>query len=557
MLSRLQVKNYVLIDSLDIEFPEGLVIITGQTGAGKSIILGALSLLLGVKADASMVGESNDNCVVEAEFDIDPNDAEAEALLEENDADWDNGHLVIRRVVQKSGRSRSFINDSPVPVSVLASLASRLVDIHSQHQTLLLKDRAFQLSVLDHFAGNGGLLNECSSLWHRFNSMKSELRLLDDKIAAIERDRDYNQSQYDQLHAAAVQLGEIESLEQEQKTLANAEQIKEHLCEAENLFSAPADQDIVLSINQSLKEIEHRLQKVSAFIPDTSDLADRVSVARVELDDIYEDVSSLNSRLDVSPDRLEQVEDRLSLLYGLLKKHSCQNEQELIDKENSLSQMLFDSTALQDKRASLEKAIQDCKVELDSVVKSLHNRRVDEAGKFAGQIQDSIRFQELESAIFEVDVLPAPMSQTGEDTVLFKFSSTGRNSVDVAKCASGGEMSRIMLSLKDMMARFSKMPTMVFDEIDTGVSGSVADKMGTMICSMGTRMQVFAITHLPQVAAKGNAHYLVSKYEENGRVCSTIKKLSDEQRVLEVARMLSGAELTDAAIANAKSLLSI
>ena len=557
MLSRLLIRNYVLIDSLDIEFPEGLVIITGQTGAGKSIILGALSLLMGAKADASVIGESAENCVVEAEFDIDPDDEQTRLLLEENEAEWDDGHLIVRRQVNKSGRSRSFVNDSPVSVNVLQQMSAKLVDIHSQHQTLLLKDHSFQLDVLDHFAGNGGTLAECASEYKQWNALKGELVQLDERIARIERDKEYNQIQFDQLQAANVREGEIEALEQEQKALDNAEQIKEYLCAAENLFSSPDNSEIDFSVINSLKEIERNLEKASAFMPGLESLYQRVSEARVELDDVYGEVAGQNQKFEVSPERLQEVDDRLSLIYSLLSKHGCKSEIELIALRDELSQVLFDSTALVEKRVELEAAIKESFSRLSALSAQLHSSRVDAASKFATAIQDSIRYQELQSAVFEVDVLDAPQSSTGCDEILFRFSSTGRNAVDVAKCASGGEMSRIMLSLKDMMARYSKMPTMIFDEIDTGVSGSVADKMGTMICSMGKYMQVFAITHLPQVAAKGNAHYLVAKERSSdGRVISTIRRLSSEDRIYEVARMLSGSELTEAAVANAKSLLA-
>ncbi len=554
MLTRLQVRNYVLIDSLDIEFPEGLIIITGQTGAGKSIILGALSLLLGAKADASMVGESGDNCVVEAEFDLNPDDEQARQILEENEAEWDGGHLIIRRVVAKSGRSRSFVNDSPVSVQVLSQLSSKLVDIHSQHQTLLLSDHQFQLSVLDYFAGNTTLLSDCRKAYAHHQSLKSDLAQLEQKIALLERDRDYNQSQYNQLEAAAIKEGEVEDLEAEQKTLANAEQIKEYLCAAENGFN-PQDTSVDFSILNSLKEIERSLERASRFVPQAAELAERVTQARVELDDVAAEVETLNNRLEVSPERLEAVEDRLSLLYALMKKHGCQNEAELIAVRDELSNALFDSTAMEEKREKLIKELKVSEEQLSQISTALHKSRSEAASPFAASMQDSIRSLELPMAIFEVELVPTSQTPSGCDSVIFRFSSVGKNPVDVAKCASGGEMSRIMLSLKDMMARYTNMPTMIFDEIDTGVSGSVADKMGSMICSMGQHMQVFAITHLPQVAAKGCAHYLVSKETEGERTISTIKRLSAEQRVLEVARMLSGSVMTDAAIANAKSLL--
>ena len=556
MLSRLQVKNYVLIDSLEIDFPEGLIIITGQTGAGKSILLGALSLLMGAKADAAMVSEGADNCVVEAEFET--SDLSLKEVLEENEVEWEEGHLVVRRVVNRSGRSRSFINDSPVPVNVLQEISSRLVDIHSQHQTLLLSDKSFQLNILDHYAGNSQLREECAALYRELGTLNSELSALDAKIARLAGEKDYNEAQYRQLEAAGLREGELEELEIEQRQLANAEEIKTSLCSVEELFTASSSLGETLSVDVVLKEADKALSKVSKYIPEVSDLADRIDSCRRELDDILSEVSTINSRTELSQSRLEEVEGRMSLLYSLFQKHSCRTEAELIALRDRLSEALFDSTQLEEKREGLLSRINEVQKALQSVADELHKRRSAAVEAFAETITSSIRDLELPYAVFEVELLSAPMGASGRDQIQFRFSATGRNAVDVAKCASGGEMSRIMLSLKAMMARYTNMPTMIFDEIDTGVSGSVADKMGSMICSMGAYMQVFAITHLPQVAAKGSAHYLVSKTIDpsTSKAVSTIEKLSAEQRVLEVARMLSGSELTDAAIANAKSLLS-
>ena len=556
MLSRLQVKNYVLIDSLEIDFPEGLIIITGQTGAGKSILLGALSLLMGAKADAAMVSEGADNCVVEAEFET--SDLSLREVLEENEVEWEEGHLTVRRVVNRSGRSRSFINDSPVPVNVLQEISSRLVDIHSQHQTLLLSDKSFQLNILDHYAGNSRFREECASLHREFGALNSELAALDAKIARLAGEKDYNEAQFRQLEAAGLREGELEELEIEQRQLANAEEIKTSLCSVEELFTATSSAGEAMSVDSVLKEADKALSKVSRYIPEVSALADRIDSCRRELDDILSEVSTINSRTELSETRLEEVEDRMSLLYSLLQKHSCRTETELIALRDSLSEALFDSTQLEEKREELLSRIEGVQKALQSVADELHQRRAASGEAFAETITTSIRDLELPYAVFEVELLPAPVGPSGRDQIQFRFSATGRNAVDVAKCASGGEMSRIMLSLKAMMARYTNMPTMIFDEIDTGVSGSVADKMGSMICAMGAYMQVFAITHLPQVAAKGTAHYLVSKTIDpsTSKAVSTIEKLSAEQRVLEVARMLSGSELTDAAIANAKSLLS-
>ena len=555
MLARLHVRNYVLIDSLEIDFPEGLIIITGQTGAGKSILLGALSLVTGAKADASMVSEGADNCVVEAEFDT--ADLSIKDILEDNEAEWDGGHLIIRRVVNRTGRSRAFVNDSPVPVTVLQEISSRLIDIHSQHQTLLLSDKQFQLDILDHYAGNSQLRLDCAAAWKELLSKKSELVALESRIARIASDKEYNEAQYRQLEAASLREGELAELEEEQKQLANAEDIKTGLCAVEELFTASSSAGESMSIDSSLKESVKMLAKVGRYIPSASELSERLDSCRLELDDILAEVSDMNSRVDMSEERLEQVESRMSMIYGLLKKHGCADEAELILLRDRLSEELFDSTRLEEQAEDLRQEIAVSESRLRKIASDLHDARSGAAAEFAEAIASSIRGLEMPYAVFEVDLQDMPLSATGADAVAFRFSATGRNAVDVAKCASGGEMSRIMLALKAMMARFTSMPTMIFDEIDTGVSGSVADKMGSMICQMGAYMQVFAITHLPQVAAKGHAHYVVTKTidEATSKAVSGISRLSDADRVTELARMLSGSVLTEAAIANAKELL--
>ena len=555
MLNRLQVRNYVLIDSLEIDFPEGLIIITGQTGAGKSILLGALSLITGAKADAAMVSEGADNCVVEAEFVS--VDEDLKPLLEENEVEWDEGNLIIRRVVNRSGRSRAFVNDSPVPVTLLQDIASRLIDIHSQHQTLLLSDKHFQLNILDHYAGNEKLREECASAWRELLSLRSELSSLETRIARIARDKEYNEAQYIQLDNASLREGELAELEEEQSQLANAEEIKLGLCGVEELFTAALSGGEAMSVDASLKESVKLLAKVSKYVPAAASLSERLDSCRLELDDILAEVTDINSRVEMSEERLEQVEARMSLIYGLLKKHGCADESELIALRDKLSDELFDSTRLEEQAEDIRRIISQTEARISDIASKLHQARSNVAADFATAITSSIRDLEMPYAVFEVELQDCPMSAAGNDTVTFRFSATGKNAVEISKCASGGEMSRIMLALKYMMARYASMPTMIFDEIDTGVSGSVADKMGSMICSMGQYMQVFAITHLPQVAAKGSAHYLVSKSidPDTSKAVSTIERISGKDRLMEVARMLSGSVLTDAAIANAQSLL--
>lgn len=561
MLKALHIKNYVLIDSLDIGFPAGLVIITGQTGAGKSILLGALSLVMGSRADSSVIGAAGDNCVVEAEFEVNDEDGSLRQYLDENEIDFDpvdgKGQLTIRRILNSNGRSRSFVNDSPAPLKVLSMLSSRLIDIHSQHETMLLRDKQFQMSMLDHFAGDSGLLQSCRTRWERLTGLKNDLDEVNANLSRTNAEKDYNQAQFERLDSAHLKDGELEELETEQKQLANAEEIKSSLYQVENYFSPSGDdaQDDRMSIDSMLKESSRILDKLSSYIPSVSALSERIESARLELDDVLSEVSDLELGTEISDERLQEVEERLSLLYDLLKKYSCTQVSELIELRDRLSESLADTSVLEARKSALEKEIGDAEKDLADACSDLHDARAKAVPDFSENICNSIRSLELDRAVFDVVLEPGKPGPAGSDTILFRFSSTGKSPVDVAKCASGGEMSRIMLCLKAMMARYTNMPSMIFDEIDTGVSGSVADKMGSMICSMGDYMQVFAITHLPQVAAKGDAHYIVTKDFDGDRAISSIRKISGEDRVMEVARILSGSRVTPEAIANAKSLL--
>lgn len=554
MLRTLSVRNYVLIDSLEVDFPGGLIIITGQTGAGKSILLGALSLLMGAKADASVISEGSQSCVVEAEFDIGENEEAVRSLLEENDVEWDGGHLLIRRVVNSTGRSRSFVNDSPVNVQLLGGISSKLIDIHSQHQSLLLTDKSFQLSVLDHYAGQSEALASCRKAWSELQRLRKEAEELDARLMKLSAEKDYNESQFRQLDAASLKEGELEELEVEQQQLSNAEEIKETLYRIEEISSPQGDD--TPSMDSQLRTASQLLSKLSGFIPDAGALSERMSSVRIELSDILDEVASINSRINVSEERLSVVEDRMALLYDLMKKHGCRSVGELIEIRDRFGAAVFDSETLQFRREELGKSVAAAEKKLSDIASALHNSRAAAVDAFSASITQSLRFLELDRAVFRAELSEAPMSPSGSDAVTFMFSASGQAPADLSKCASGGEISRIMLSLKAMMARFTDMPTMIFDEIDTGVSGSVADRMGSMICEMGRDMQVFAITHLPQVAAKGNAHYLVTKdYDPSGKMVSSVRKLDRDERVMEVARMLSGSSITDAAVANAESLL--
>ena len=544
MLYSLSVSNYILIGSLETRFPEGLVIISGETGAGKSILLGALSLVLGAKAEAGMVGPHADSCVVEAEFGL---DEDIRTLLTDADLPAGGDRLILRRTVSRSGRSRSFANDEPVGVNVLQELAARLVDIHSQHQTLRLSDQRFRMEALDLWAGAGGERKACAAAWQALQEGRRELASLQERLARARQEQEYNQARWEQLEKARLREGEWEELESEQKQLAHAEEIKENLYRAQQLLSPDNEE----ALSQRLRECARMLEKAGAFLPELQGLAARLSSARLEVEDIAAEIAAANEHTEASPERLQAVEDRLSLLYELTKRFSAASVEELIDRRNRLESLVTDATQLISEVESARKAVELKERLFAQHCERLHRLREKGAPGFASAIQEQLRALEMDHALFRAELEDSAPGADGRDKIQFLFSSTGHSPADVAKTASGGELSRIMLSIKAVMARFKHMPTLVFDEIDSGVSGSTADKMGSLVCAMGTEMQVFAITHLPQVAAKGNAHYLVSKAGD----VTSVRYLDDDGRVQELARMLSGSTITPAAIANAQALL--
>lgn len=553
MLKRLTIQNYALIESLDIEFPNGLIIITGETGAGKSILLGALSLLLGGKADVGVLKTSDKNCVVEGVFDVANIGYSFNEVLDEAGVELDSNELLLRRVVSVAGRSRAFINDSPVPLSLLTQISNRLVDIHAQHQHLLLTNEEYQLKVLDYFSGAHKLLDSYKNVYKSLVVAKGELAKLEEAIEQFNKDLDYKQFQFDKLNEASLVEGELEELEIEQKQLANAEEIKLLTCSAAELMSNNS-----YSLVQNLKDISSFLRKCSNFAPAYDSLASRVESCRIECKDIESEIEELGDAIVVSPKRLEIVDERIALIYSLFKKYSVSSEQELINIKSELESDLLNSTFNDQKRESLSKEVEELDRELRVVGNELYNLRAANKDKLAEVLQGKIRELEMPHAMFGIDITRSEIyGINGADKIEFNFSANGgAKLVQLNKVASGGELSRIMLCLKSLMAEYTGMPTMIFDEIDTGVSGSIADKMGNLIGGMGNSMQIFAITHLPQIAAKGDAHFLVYKeFEGESGAKSLLRRLSSNERVMEIARMLSGAELSEAAINNAKFLL--
>lgn len=533
MLRRLLIENYALIDHLDIVFPDGLVIITGETGAGKSILLGALSLALGGRSDVSVLKDRTRNCVVEAVF------------------DEDGRECPFRRVVSPQGRSRCFIDDEPAGVEQLREAASRLIDIHSQHQQLLLSERDFQRTVLDSYAGITADVEAYGRLWQEWLDTEKALRERDARIAAARQERDYLEFQYGQLEEASLREGELEALEEEQGRLSHSESVKEQLSRVEQLFEGEE-----LSLESRLKEMTSHLDRAAVHYPEFEALRTRLESVRIELKDVRSELASRGERIFYSPERLEEVDARLTRLYGLLRKFDVATVADLIALRDEIGTRLgigleeeLGRTRLQEQAASLKDAC-------GQAAEALRKARLQAAPGLSALLQERVRSLEMPRACFSVRVEehPAP-GPDGIDEIGFLFDANGRDLQALSKCASGGELSRIMLCIKSLLAQYRGMPTLIFDEIDTGISGSVAEKMGQMIAGMGERMQVFAITHLPQVASKGSSHYLVYKESGPDGPRTDIRPLETPERVREIARMLSGEDITPEALANAAVLL--
>lgn len=551
MLRSLAISNYALIDTLEITFPEGLIIITGETGAGKSILLGAMSLLLGSRAEKEILKDVSKNCVVEATFTIEPDSSTIE-LFNEFSIEPSN-EIILRRVVTPNGKTRSFINDQPVGVQFLKELSDKIIDIHAQHEHLLIGDSRFQLSVLDSFAKSKDELDRYQLSYNLLKELESQKELLNDKITKEEQELEYNRFQFNQLEDANLIPGELEELEAEFKILSNAEEIKSNLQLAINCLN-PND----LSVVQGLREIHTILDRISHNLPAAAELAQRAEGCRIELKDIESELLLISEQITVSPLRAQQLDERISLLYELQRRYKAESIEKLIQIKEELAQNLLNTHNDREKLDKLNAQIIEVQEERDRCSKILTKIRTDSSVGFSSELRDKIRELEMPHAEFNVIITEsANYHLYGKDEVVFTFSANKNMPPrELSKVASGGELSRIMLCLKAVMARESGMPTLIFDEIDSGVSGSIADKMGVLIDELSNNMQVFAITHLPQIASKGSCHLLVYKEADiTGKAATKIKEIKQDQRVMEIARMLSGAGLTDAAVANAKVFL--
>ena len=549
MLKHLYIKNYALIDLLDIELYSGFSVLTGETGAGKSIILGAIGLLLGQRADSKSIKTGAEKCTIEAHFDLSRYDLQP--FFTENDIDYDAEDTIIRREISAT-KSRAFINDTPVALSMLKELGEQLVDIHSQHQNLLLNKQDFQLSVVDIIAQNQGLLADYQESYSQLQTANRELQELKDNIEKNRQQVDFMQFQYEELQQANLVDGEQEELEQQSDMLSHAEDIKGALYEADGHLNGD-QQGAVDNVRQSFQT----LRNIARVLPAASELAERLESCHIELKDIADEVSSLLERTDFDPAELDRLNNRLDLLYDLEKKYHVDNVEELIAQRDLLGKQLNAIENSDDAMAELEAKCEQLKGKCQQLADKLTKQRQKAAKEIEKQMQQRLVPLGMPHVRFEVSITPSALGKSGQDQVAFLFSANTSTPLQpVSQVASGGEIARVMLSLKAMISGAVKLPTIIFDEIDTGVSGKIAEKMAEMMREMGqAERQVISITHLPQIAAMGSHHYRVSKEETAQGTTSSMHLLSDEERVREIAQMVSGSDVSEAAIANAKALL--
>ena len=551
MIKSLSISNYALIDSLNIEFNKGFTVLTGETGAGKSIILGALSLILGARADAKTVKEGETKCVIEGEFDLSYYDLEE--YFKNNDLEYDNAHCIIRRELYSSGKSRAFINDSPVQLQQLRGLTGNLIDIHSQHHNLLLGDANFQMKVIDVLAGNSNLLNDYKKEFLSYKLIETELKQLKESLSKSLEEADYLKFQFNQLEEANLKSGELEILEEELKTLSNVEDIKASLF---SIFSILDNSDG--GIVSLLKDASHKAASLKRIYNKADEIFERIESDYIDLKDLTSEIEYLQDSIEFEPEKMEQIKERLDLLYNLQQKHRVNNIDELIDIRESLRIKIDNIDNSDEKINQKEKSLEKQRNTLILIGKKLSDRRYKTAETFSKNLVTSIQPLGMPNVQFEVVWSEKKnFDDTGLDNISYLFSANKKKSLmPIVEVASGGEISRLMLVIKSLIANNASLPTIIFDEVDTGVSGEIADKMGDIMKDMSVYMQVVTISHLPQVAAKGDNHFKVYKEDNDYGTSTHIISLSDNERIDEIARMLSGAVLTDQARENARVLLS-
>ncbi|MEW5847076.1 MAG: DNA repair protein RecN [Bacteroidota bacterium] len=549
MIRKLFIQNYAIIDELEIEFKQGLNIITGETGAGKSILLGALSLIQGQRADTSVLKHNDKPCIVEVEFDI--SEYHLNDFFEAYDIDYDN-ITTIRRQISDNGKSRAFINEIPVNLNQLKELTEKLIDIHSQHQNLLLGNPRFQLDVLDAYAVPREMLTDYRQLYDEYRKLKTELDRLEANAESAKRDFDYLSHQLNELKAANLRSGELDELEVLQKQLTHASEIKSALEFSYGTLNADE-----LAILSKVKEIEGSLRRIEPFFSQVGNLISRIESCRIELKDIADEIDTLNSKVEVDDEQLAAVTQRIDLIYSLLNKHRLAKPDELIEFRNKLEVQVNEIAQIDFNLDEKRKAIRQLEQKLHVCSNNLNKLRTKSVPKVEQYVSELLQQLGIKHAVFKISIDKYPDFQPwGTDRITFYFSANKQiEPQELPRVASGGELSRLMLSLKSLLVKSTGMPTIIFDEIDTGVSGEIADRMGTIIFELAKGMQVINITHLPQIAAKGTNHFLVYKSITNNQSSTGIKLLTPDERVLEIAKMLSGEKVTDAALMNARELL--
>lgn len=549
MLERLSIENYALIQQLELELSPSLNIITGETGAGKSILLGALGLIMGNRADTAVLKDSGRNCVIEGLFDM--GGYGLETFFDENELDYER-HTVIRRIVTPAGKSRAYVNDLPVQLATLRELAAHLIDIHSQNQGVLVADGEFRIRVLDSLADNRGLRAEYGRAYRALREREQELARLREEVGRNRRDEEYMRFQWQQIAALGLHEGELQELEAEQRELSNAEGILAALSEACGLMEN--DETGVLA---ALKTAEVALQRLGGVLEGTSDLVARIHSAYVELKDVSGEVASLAGRIEDNPARLEAVDNRIGAVSDLMRRYGAASSDELLALGNDLATRLEAITDSDAEIAELEAETGALRVTAEGLAAAVTASRTEASALFDEAVGRVLARLGMPSARFVTEITPSgALSPSGADSVRFLFNANGGEGLQsLERIASGGETSRVMLALKSIVARSTKLPTILFDEIDTGVSGKIADAMGRIIAELGDSMQVVNITHLPQVASKGETHFLVYKEASPSGNVTRIRLLDREARVGEIAKMLSGSEVTEAAVAQARALL--
>ena len=551
MLTQLTIHNYALINQLSIDFTKGLSIITGETGAGKSILLGALGLVMGNRADLSSLKNTDKKCIIEAQFAIEG--YILQSLFNKLDIDYE-AETIIRREILPSGKSRAFVNDTPVNLSVLSALKTKLIDIHSQHQTMQLSDVDFQFSVIDALAKNKAKIDSYKRGLKKYTLLVKELKILQEETEKSNEQYEYNLHLFNEFEEAKLQDGEQETLEEKLDKLNNIEDIKLNLSEA--LQISINDE---IGLQNLLNSLENSLNKISSYAKNYEELSNRVSSIKIELDDVVSELENANEEVDFNPNEIEELNDRLQLIYNLQKKHSVDSIKDLLAIYETLSEKVAQVEGAGNLIEAKETEIKQVSVKLDEVAAMITKSRNKAIPKLQKELEYLLSELGMPNARFSIELNPSDnYLPNGKDNLSFLFSANkGGNFGELKKVASGGELSRIMLSIKKILSENIQLPTIIFDEIDTGVSGEVSNKIAKIMEDMGVNMQVITITHLPQIASKGAQHYKVYKGEEEGVTTSNLKQLSNEERIVEIAEMLSGKEISESALTHAKELLNL